>query len=106
MGDDIGSWGLSLPAWALDGRQLFYVDAASRLMAARVDPSQRAFVFDQPQALFDVSGYWTSAQGRTYDVDAGRFLFLKKALADANARRQIHIVQHWTEELKRLVPTT
>lgn len=48
-----------------------------------------------------------SPQGRTYDVspDGRRFLMIKEAGADqGDARTQIIVVQHWFEELKRLVP--
>jgi hypothetical protein len=52
-----------------------------------------------------VSGYWFGNPGRTYDVDQERFLFLKDAGATlAGARRQIHVVENWIDELKRRVP--
>ena len=46
-----------------------------------------------------------SASGRTYDVsaDGQRFLMVKQP-ANQAAAPQIVIVQHWVEELKRLVP--
>ena len=42
---------------------------------------------------------------RTYDVspDGRRFLMIKQAANEATAP-QIIVVQHWLEELKRLVP--
>ena len=45
--------------------------------------------------------------GRTYDIAAdGRFLMMKDAGAGGTAApASIIVVQHWVEELKRLVPT-
>jgi hypothetical protein len=46
--------------------------------------------------------------GRTYDVspDGQRFLLIKSLGTDANAASPaIIVVQHWDEELKRLVPS-
>ncbi len=47
---------------------------------------------------------------RTYDVspDGQKFLMIKEArpAGDAPPPPQLVIVQNWTEELKRLVPTT
>jgi hypothetical protein len=47
--------------------------------------------------------------GRTYDVspDGRRFLMIKVSGGSdqTNTPAQVIVVQHWTEELKRLVPT-
>ncbi len=50
--------------------------------------------------------YFTGSQGRTYDVspDGRRFLMVKEAGADSDARPQIIVVQNWFEELRRLAP--
>ena len=53
-------------------------------------------------------GYFTSPganTSRTYDIapDGQRFLMIKRGETPAPA--SIIIVQHWVEELKRLVPT-
>jgi len=55
-------------------------------------------------------GYLTVPQwwGLSYDIsaDGQRFLMLKEGAADGtSAPANIIVVQHWTEELKRLVPT-
>ncbi len=54
-------------------------------------------------------GYVTMPQvdtGRTYDVDRdGRFLLVKGGGSDwAATPASLVVVQHWGEELKRLVP--
>jgi len=57
-------------------------------------------------------GYFTSPggnPGRTYDIapDGQRFLMIKEGGGSEQtaAPPQIIILQHWLEELKRLVPT-
>jgi hypothetical protein len=52
--------------------------------------------------------YYTGAaggSGRTYDVspDGQRFLMIKAPRTDAVAAPALIVVQHWDEELKRLV---
>ena len=54
--------------------------------------------------------YYTGGggSGRTYDVssDGQRFLMIKAPRTDAGAAPpSVIVVQHWDEELKRLVPT-
>ena len=51
----------------------------------------------------------TAGNGRTFDIaaDGRRFLMIKEGgtdTADAGPQNRIFFVQHWTEELKRLVP--
>jgi hypothetical protein len=56
------------------------------------------------RGYYPPSGY----VGRTYDVspDGQRFLMIKAAETDAGAAPPaLIVVQHWDEELKRLVPT-
>jgi serine/threonine-protein kinase len=103
----ISSAGGVMPAWAPNGRALFYVDRTGHLMSVEVDPGQEAFVYKGPQPLLDMRQYDTAAVGRSYAVDQERFLFLKTASSQAGEaapQRQIHIVLNWLEELKRRAP--
>jgi hypothetical protein len=46
-------------------------------------------------------------RSRSSDTNGDRFLMIKEAGADqGDARPQIIVVQNWTEELKRFVPTS
>jgi serine/threonine-protein kinase len=107
-----GQWqvstdGGSQPAWARDGRELFYVALDGGLRSVRVS-RDATWVAGTPTKLFDQRYYFgTSAEyGRTYDVAAdGRFLMIKDAAPDAVAPTNIVVVQNWFEELKRLVPS-
>jgi hypothetical protein len=60
--------------------------------------------------VFSGQGFSVPTARRMYDVstDGGRFLMIKQAPATgerAAAPVQLVVVQNWTEELKRLVPT-
>jgi eukaryotic-like serine/threonine-protein kinase len=99
------------PLWARDGRELFYLTPTrgltSTLMRVLVDARSTVWSAGTPVVLFQ-GRYYTANQGRTYDVspDGRRFLMVKEAGADqGDARPHIIVVQHWFEELKRLVPT-
>lgn len=73
-----------------------------------------SFAAGTPTTLVPGTGYFTriaNQLGRTYDVtpDSKRFLRIKVA-ANASSNdtepSAFVVVQSWTEELKRLVPTT
>ena len=76
-------------------------------MAVRVDPRGNVWSSGSPVKLFG-GPYATGApaSGRNYDVskDGQRFLMVKSPPIDQSAAPQIELVQHWAEELKRLVP--
>jgi eukaryotic-like serine/threonine-protein kinase len=82
------------PKWRADGRELFYTDASSKLMAVdvKLEPS---FEYDAPRLLFDGTAL------RDFDVtaDGQRFLVVKPA-PDA-ATRSIALVQNWMANLKQ-----
>jgi hypothetical protein len=63
-----------------------------------------------PPTLLVKEGYYVSPldYGRTFDIspDGQRFLMIKDGSADATAAAaSLIVVQHWTQELARLVPT-
>ena len=100
------------PAWSRNGRELFYVQfggisgGVTRLMSVKVATAP-AFLAGTPETLFE-SADLASAWGRSYDVapDGKRFLLTLSKEAPTNlAPAQMIFVQHWFEELKRLVPT-
>ena len=101
------------PAWSRNGRELFYVQGGglsgggvTTLMAVRVATAP-TFVAGTPEPVFE-SADLRIAWGRSYDVapDGRRFLLTLNKEAPTNlAPTQMIFVQHWFEELKRLVPT-
>ena len=108
-----GRWQVSTtggfhPAWAPNGRELFYVAADGRLMAVDVR-SQGGFAAGVPRMLVDGGFYFNLvAQGRSYDIspDGTRFLLIQAPNTGTQADTAgLTVVLNWAEELKRLVPT-
>ena len=104
----VSTTGGTRPLWAPSGKELFYVAPTGALMRVGVQrgPSWSATT---PTLLLK-EGYFTSPgnPGRTYDIapDGQRFLMIKEGGADRTATpASLIVVQHWVEELKRLVPT-
>ena len=97
------------PLWARSGKELFYVGSDAALLSAPVEASGTTWNNGTPIKILEgryVSGGGTL--GRTYDVspDGQRFLKIKAAGTGASAAPPaLIVVQHWDEELKRLVPT-
>ena len=107
---DDGQWLVSAggsvkPLWSPDGRELFYRRGAA-LMAVPVE-TDATFAHEAPEVLFE-GDYHDAANGRTYDIspDGQRFLMIKEDPGTGENARQMIVVQHWFEELRRLVPTT
>jgi serine/threonine-protein kinase len=101
----VSTTGGTKPIWA--GQELFYVSPSGAVMAVGVvrGPSWAATT----PTLVVKEGYLTNLSwwGRSYDVspDGQRFLMIKEGGAEgAAAPTSIVVVQHWVEELKRLVP--
>ena len=91
--------GGSTPLWRRDGRELFYVDQASRIVAVTTSLGA-SFSSGDPVVLFrsnlDESG------GRQYDVsaDGQRFLLNRRA---ATATKPIVVVRDWGPEIERML---
>jgi eukaryotic-like serine/threonine-protein kinase len=104
------------PVWRRDGKALFYQgpDAGvPKMMAVAVTPDGASLSLGRPTALFDQNvpgGSGVAEQyaqsnnvGVAYDVlPDGRFVMVRGA--DPSGSREFVLVQHWFEELKRLVP--
>lgn len=109
---DDGKWQVSTnggddPVWSPDGRHLFFTSSA-QMWVAEVD-TEPTFSRGTLTALFSLSGYTMSGLGRRYDLapDGERFLLLKAAGTQPGgdvAFTGMIVVEHWFEELKRLVP--
>ena len=100
--------------WSRDDRELFYLAPDGSLMSVPVDARGAAWSAGTPSRLITKS-YFASdsvvAPGRMYDVspDGRRFLMIKEGRSTENdpavTPPNLIVVQHWLEELKRLVPT-
>ena len=108
---DGGRWQISTaggtrPAWASNGRELFYLDGSNTLTAVPVQTSGRTFIAGSPATVFEAK-YVEPNPARHYDVapDAQRFLMIKNRADDANATpASMVVVEHWLEELKQRLP--
>jgi serine/threonine-protein kinase len=109
-----GQWQVSTsggryPLWARSGRELFYVAPDGAVMGVAV-AGRSIWTAGAPTKVLE-GRYVVSSEGegfpRNYDIGAdGRFLMMKAAGSDAtSAPPQIVVVQHFDEELKRLVPS-
>jgi eukaryotic-like serine/threonine-protein kinase len=108
-----GQWQVSTaggrqPLWARSGKEVFYVGADGALLRVPVEASGATWNAGAPMKLLGRRYHNGSDTGRTYDVspDGQRFLMIKAPETDAGAAPPaLIVVQHWDEELKRLVPT-
>jgi serine/threonine-protein kinase len=104
----VSTTGGTRPLWERNGQELFYVAPTGAIMRVGVERGA-SWVATTPTMLVK-EGYIVPGGGnggRTYDLssDSQRFLMIKNGGADqAGGAPKIVVVQHWTEELKRLVP--
>jgi Tol biopolymer transport system component len=98
------------PLWARNGQELFY-ESMGTLMRVPVKTGA-TFERGTPEKVFDAPYFVPQLRGppgRMYDVsaDGQRFLMIKEiSVADERPPSpRIILVQHWFEDLKRLVPT-
>jgi serine/threonine protein kinase/Tol biopolymer transport system component len=106
-----GRWQVSTgggqePVWARSGRELFYVAGGGRVMAVGVQ-TQPTFASRSPENLFERPDPGTGSVGRHFDVapDGKSFLMIKREAVPSGEAPSLIVVQNWTEELKRRVPT-
>jgi serine/threonine-protein kinase len=99
----ISTGGATRPAWARNGRELFYLDEAGALTVVPVRTSGPTFIPGNPVKVFDTA-YVEPNPSRHYDVspDGHRFLMVKDgAPRDPTATpANMIVVEHWFEELK------
>ena len=96
--------------WARDGRELFFFANDQVLTSVPVETTGAEFIAGTPRPLLKPLYYigGAGAVGRGYDVspDGRRFVMIKaEAPESAGASTNVVVIQHWDEELKRLVPT-
>ncbi len=101
----ISSEGGSDALWSRSGRELFFLTAASQMVAVPV-PAGPGFTYGKPKSLFDATAY-NQSSSRPFDisVDGTRFLMVKNpANGNAVARPSIVVVSHWLEEVRARMP--
>jgi hypothetical protein len=98
------------PVWARDGHALFYLAPDGAVMRVSVG-NDRVWAASAPTKVVERgyvagSGLVGGNPFRNYDVSAdGQFLMIKAGSTDeVDMSQQIVVVQHFAEELKRLLP--
>jgi serine/threonine-protein kinase len=110
-----GQWQVSTaggtrPLWARSGKELFFVGADGTLLRVPVEARGATWNAGTPTKLLE-RHYYTgdgASGARAYDVspDGQRFLMIKAPVTDTGAAPPaLIVVQHWDEELKRLIRT-
>ncbi|MEO5741040.1 MAG: protein kinase [Vicinamibacterales bacterium] len=93
--------------WSRNGRELFFIDRARRMIAVPVDTTGSPFAFGNPVKLFDAPSGETYL-GRDYDVtrDGQRFVMITGSAAGQRAASAapMVLVLNWLEELKAKAP--
>jgi eukaryotic-like serine/threonine-protein kinase len=118
---DSGRWSISpaggtRPAWARNGRELFYLDGNDQLTSVPVETKATTFGAGTPTRILDTKYYAGATTAgfdlRAYDVsrDGQRFLMIKDTPSgdqkpDAPPASMV-VVLNWTEELKARVPAS
>ena len=104
----ISSGGGRLPVWSPNGRELFFSTPDGRHMLTVPVQSDTTFGNGRAEVLFEFPMLSNLAANRSYDVTPkGRFVIIRSDPAQDgdSAPSSMILVQNWTEELKRLVPT-
>jgi serine/threonine-protein kinase len=97
----ISTTGGSAPRWSHRGDELFYLDARTHLVAARLTTTP-SFGVANTSVLFDASDFvHPSISRRNYDVAADDQRFLMVQRAEGGKRGQVVVVEHWSEEMRR-----
>jgi serine/threonine-protein kinase len=89
------------PQWSADGKELFYLDAGNRLIAAQVRPGQ-TFEITGLKPLFDASAYTIDAFHTAYDVPPGgrSFVFLRPRQTGRGAGVNVVMAENWFADVK------
>jgi Tol biopolymer transport system component len=98
------------PAWARNGRELFYLafgsaGSARAMMAVDFTPGT-VFNAGAPHKLFEGNFFGTIPQ-RSYDVmpDGEHFIMIRPEERPDESVSKLNVVLNWTEELKKRAPT-
>jgi eukaryotic-like serine/threonine-protein kinase len=91
--------GGTVPEWARNGRELFYLNGKSEMTSLPVQPGP-GFAVGQPKVLFSAVPYVLGGNVGVYDVapDGRRFVMVRPATGVGES--ELVVVQNWFEELR------
>lgn len=88
------------PMWSRDGKEIFY-RTGDQYMSVAVPESLDSW-FPKPTTMF--KNNYLNVSGKAWDVmDAQHFIMMQPTHPDP-PKTEMHLIQNWFEELKRLVP--
>lgn len=101
-----GKWqvsrrGGSQPRWRGDGKELFYLAADSKLMAAEIKEKGASLEIGNVRPLFQAPPASVLAFGVVYDASADGKRFLINTVAEQESSEPITLVINWTAALRR-----
>jgi len=92
----ISTGGGGFPEWSPDGRELYYVSANGKLMAAELKPGADSVTVSTPRELFAVAA--GGLQSYALAADGKRFL----VLTSAGGSQPLEVVLNWTALVKKM----
>ncbi|HEX2635998.1 MAG TPA: protein kinase [Gemmatimonadales bacterium] len=94
--------GGTVPMWARNGRELFYLDGKGEMTSLPIVPGP-GFAVGQPKVLFSASPFVIGGNAGVYDVspDGQRFVMVRPATVAGES--ELVVVQNWFEELRARV---
>ena len=95
----VSSSGGTLPMWAHNGRELFYINGRQDMMSVSVQPGA-SFTAAQPKVLFPAAQYSLAGNAGIYDVSPDDKRFVMVRAATGGQGTELVVVQNWFEELK------
>jgi Tol biopolymer transport system component len=107
---DAGKWQVSngafaSPVWSRDGKELYFIDAGYRLVAAQIGTGA-GFTVSELRPLFDVSRFVPEIYHPTFDVTKdGRFIFAgARSSATARSSRLVEVDNWFADVRARAAP--
>ena len=98
----VSAGGGSVPRWSADGRELYFTGVTSHdLLVSRVVAAE-PLRFSAPRVVYRGGGFTGLTYTTSYDVAPDGRLLIRELPADPVTAREIVVVQHWFEELRRL----
>jgi serine/threonine-protein kinase len=95
----ISTAGGSEPVWSSTGRELFYINGRTEMVAAEIQPGA-PFSVGRQRVLFSVAPFTRPGPIPSYSVspDDKRFLLVREG--EANQQSELVVAEHWLEGLK------
>jgi eukaryotic-like serine/threonine-protein kinase len=91
----------SLPRWRQDGKELFYLESDTKLMAVDVKTNGNNFEASSPKWLFDVHVPATLTGGPAYAVTQNGQRFLINEIVKGSLPPRLMVIENWTALLKK-----